>query len=602
MNIFDRNVYYGWMLHFNAIFYPISQVYQGKTLLVDFLSTYGLSPHFLNWIFKIIGLSVFKYSLVMSFINAAIYAFLAWLLFKIMNNKLIAFLTFASVLFYSYFLTRCIYFNDIYFQYFPLRMLFPTLLLLSCSFYPKYKRNTYIFSLIIFPIGILWNTDFGIVTFISWLLFLIYFEFSSIRNFKLFAIKSIQHIVLNIASLITIFMVFGLYIYFRSSHLPNFFKLLEYQRYFYITGFAMQPLKTLPSLWGIIIIIYFMSLSFSLIKLERKNQSTTDSLIFTLSILGLGIFIYHQGKSDYYTMTMINYPAFILLGIFSNKLVDDFKTQKTNIVKLFIGVLLLFIVSTGIFNSIYKSRILLGWAKAGSSVLISSNPNNIIVSQNITFIKKHTSPHEKTLILSSQYDGLYYAETNTACALNIPGSGELFLKSDYIKIIEAINSAQSKIFIEPNNNDPVFNKALLDKLYTAIDSSENKQMFLISKSNGRKINILEENYLNNFTILNATQMTLINPCIENYFELGNYLNRNELFAESIKAYEKALAYKPYENFNYSQVFCNLGWVNGKTQAWDKAIYYTKKALEIDSSNLIRNNLNWLITEKLKQNK
>ncbi len=62
---------------FNAVYYSVVQVYRGIPMLVDnFTNTYGLYPHFLVPVLKIIGLSVVSFSSVMGFLISVSFAFI----------------------------------------------------------------------------------------------------------------------------------------------------------------------------------------------------------------------------------------------------------------------------------------------------------------------------------------------------------------------------------------------------------------------------------------------------------------------------------------------------------------------------------------------
>jgi hypothetical protein len=102
--------------HFNAFFYYVAQVYQGKALLIDFMNQYGLYPHILYSIFKVTGLSVYTFTVTMAVLLFASYACMLVFLYLVTKNKAIAatgFIStatgFISTIFYSYVLQRFIF-------------------------------------------------------------------------------------------------------------------------------------------------------------------------------------------------------------------------------------------------------------------------------------------------------------------------------------------------------------------------------------------------------------------------------------------------------------------------------------------------------------
>jgi hypothetical protein len=76
-NVFHLAVL-GWdrLMETNAVFYSMTQVLAGKFLLVNINSQYGLYAWFLLPLFKVIGLTTFKFSLVMGVLNAISFLFI----------------------------------------------------------------------------------------------------------------------------------------------------------------------------------------------------------------------------------------------------------------------------------------------------------------------------------------------------------------------------------------------------------------------------------------------------------------------------------------------------------------------------------------------
>ena len=57
--------------HFNVVFFPVVQVYQGKALLINCSSQYGLYPQLLLPLFCLVGLSVLSFTVVMALLTGA---------------------------------------------------------------------------------------------------------------------------------------------------------------------------------------------------------------------------------------------------------------------------------------------------------------------------------------------------------------------------------------------------------------------------------------------------------------------------------------------------------------------------------------------------
>ncbi|OQW91723.1 MAG: hypothetical protein BWK78_03780 [Thiotrichaceae bacterium IS1] len=175
-NLFNLENHLPVFHHFNPVFYPVSQILQSKTLLVDLTAQYGLYGHFLEPIFKIFDLTVLNFSIVMALLVAASFYFIFLVLQRTVKNSIIILLGFASISFYNY-LAFKMGTGEPYFQYTPIRFFFPCLILyLSVVYFKGRNKNMYYLTFIASSLSLLWNLETGVVVFLSWLLSLMYFE------------------------------------------------------------------------------------------------------------------------------------------------------------------------------------------------------------------------------------------------------------------------------------------------------------------------------------------------------------------------------------------------------------------------------------------
>ncbi|MEQ8188284.1 MAG: hypothetical protein ABRQ39_09980, partial [Candidatus Eremiobacterota bacterium] len=195
-------------MHFESIFYPILEVSQGKEGLVDFVPLYGLYPHFLQPFFKIIGYTIFNFSFLMGFLLFLSFFILYIFLNEITRSRLIAVLGFFTLLWYNYFygkylLLRLLNLSDPYFQYHPVRFLFPCLYIyLTWKYFNKKNIYLYYSLFIICPVACLWNFDTGIVVSLSYMFILIYQELCE-HNLILAGKKIAWHLISGFSFFIT---------------------------------------------------------------------------------------------------------------------------------------------------------------------------------------------------------------------------------------------------------------------------------------------------------------------------------------------------------------------------------------------------------------
>jgi hypothetical protein len=478
MTIFNKNGYSGWLVHFDAFFYSVTQVFAGKTLLVDFYNQYGLYPHFLEPIFHIIGLSVLNFSIVMSILTALSYILIFLFLKKTVSNNVISFLGFTSVVFFCLLMLR-LDFLDEYFQYVPLRIIFPTILIFLAAIYLKEENKIIYYSLfIISSIAILWNLDTGAIVFVSWFLLLVYDELFQ-QDKKIMIKNCITHLVTALSIFLAVIIGYSIYIYMRSGSFPNYFLFTQYQQFYYISGFAMLPMNLFHP-WNIIILIYFVGLLYAIIN---RGNSYIAKIIFLLSVLGFGIFSYYQGRSHDDVLVVITYPAILLLTIFTDISLNNLTKYGSRLFhNLAFVLILLFILSISICSIGYHFNQYYQYSERGFTELNDTRPT--ILSENIKFIEATSIKGEKILILSGYFNGIYYAESNTESVLNIPGSSEIFLVEDDNKISEFLsNNTDTKVYVastfKKTNNNPARLYKILNQSYRVASITPSKNMALL---------------------------------------------------------------------------------------------------------------------------
>lgn len=494
---------------------------------------------FLEPIFKIIGLSVFKFSIFMSLLSGASFLCLYLSIRKVIANQFLGFLGFLTTVYFNLLIYVNGWNNEPYYQFLPLRFFFPCLItylvilffeapraksprnlrfgfstcvlgrrlksaiaksfllpqLLSSPIKSDFSRrrikkqkNRWLFFLIAFlcSISVLWNMDTGVVVFVSWILTLLYSAFNSSKTPKLVTLLS--DLFLNILIFLVVILLFCLFIFIRSGHFPDFSQLFIYVKIFYGSGFYMLPIPLLGS-WSLIILVYMVGLAMALGKYnpENKTNSYKNTLIFFLSILGLGVFSYYQGRSHYYILPLVTYPAFILLTIYGDQLLSNLK--KYNVLLAHKVLFFLILISIFSFSLINLSDNRLAIKSNLNMGINALNQPPIALKDGIDFISKNVQKNERIMVISNFSAAVYYGETQTASALDLPSLTETFLKKDRDAMIHFLNQkSQYKIFLDNNmltvTDRRNFLADFIQKNITLFDilaTSKNGQMSLVTR-------------------------------------------------------------------------------------------------------------------------
>ncbi len=467
--------------HLNPIYYPISQVMVGKIMLVNLTGLYGLFPVFLKGVLHVIGSSVLSFTTVMGLLLASSYLFLFLFLKKVVKNKIILLIGFSTIIFY--FLEKG---TDIYpyFQYFPVRMLFPSLILLLVAYYASGKKKLLYYVIhLLAATSILWNLDSGLIVYFSWILTLLYGELYT-QNKKIALVNAFKHIIVGLFALAICFVCFGLYTYFISGHLPDLSLVFQYQKMF-LSGFFMIPMP-FPHIW-IVGGIVLLSGLFMAIRgwWDKEEKKSSNFIIFFLSVMGFGLFSYYEGRSHDMTFYSPLFSVIALLTIQSEVIYEYFITNRKSYGYGILFLMIFFFLFSSPINLIYNSGKYYSWVETRIVGILYRSET--LVTKNVDFIKKHTVKGESVIILSQNfYDGIFYSESNTRSALDLPSSTDVFFKRELSYLVNFLKcNTDYKLFIYPRNNyffyDNEVNKIIENK-YKVVDKSMADMALLESNS------------------------------------------------------------------------------------------------------------------------
>ena len=450
--IFQFDFPYTWQnqYDFNVVYYPMTQVYAGSPMLVDgFAANYGLYAHFLNPIFKTTGLSVASFTTVMSLLIVVSFAMIFISMLRTIKIKFVVFLGFASMLYMTLLLHRIATPFDALFAIFPIRQLIPaiTLCIASFYFYNKKKKVFYITSFILLPLSVLWNPEFGLVCLFAWTITLCYTEFKSTDK-KTIVKGCLKHIFIAITSLVLVFSTYSLVIYLTYGELPQLIRLFDSILYFGSLGFMMLPM-TLVHPWNFVILIYVIGLAYAIHALFNKSKmNKKTSFILLLSIMGIGMFFYFQGRSHNWTLLFIIINTFFLLSIFADLLFEKIK-EKSVPLSFYVGLFsILFILGFSACD-LYKHSDKLVELQEQMEDKKKTIEEQKTIKNNIDFINSQLPKTTEKIFIhtSNKYQSLYFAPTKKQSAFN-PGIIDIFTYENCNRLKNKILLDSHDVFIE----------------------------------------------------------------------------------------------------------------------------------------------------------
>ena len=429
--------------HPNIIVYALSQAAAGRT---DY-HQYGFYQRMLAPVFKIISPNMLNISVVMAILFWIGCLSVYWTLFKCMKNKVLI-PAFALVLFLATGGTW--FFNndgrmqisiDPYFAYYPVRFLFPALsvLLFSCLIF---LREKYIVVLCGIGGGVVlwWNIDSGIPVFGAFLV---------IMCLELIFSKTRLPVLMQLLS-------FGISFFFAFLALLIIFSIqqgcvispvesLKYIKLFSSSGFGMMRLPELPAPWGVFAGIYLLGIILGLRSFISGKFNIFAKMSIFLSVLGIGLFTYYQGRSHIWNLSLVIWPALMLMFIYTDRLIRLVKTKLINgSFKMLIFPAVFFAVCAMVTLACGSKMIATDIERTCREIL---TPNDACqLEQDVRFILANAGEN-KVVNIVSDMQGVYYAETGLRAGIDNFGIVELFFVKDWNRIGEELMKAEVPLFI-----------------------------------------------------------------------------------------------------------------------------------------------------------
>lgn len=307
-------------LNLGIVFNSIIQVYHGASVMVDVTSQYGLYAHFIVPFLYIAELSITSISVAFSILF--FFSIFSWFLFMLntTRNYFLSLVGLIAAVFVS--TTMGMEWpGEIYYQYMPLRSLFPAILLFSFIFYIKNQSLTSrIIISSILSLGIMWNIETGIAVFFAFIVFDLYLKYNPDEKFTKNLIPMLYTIIQSLTSCVVTVGLFFIFINSRSDGLTisSIFAPLFLYGGAFISGdhpwqLAARHICTL--------MLYQVGIAVAISDLFMKKRSNLSAGIFLVSILGIGVQIYYLFKSTHHSpAALTSYPLIILITLLASRI------------------------------------------------------------------------------------------------------------------------------------------------------------------------------------------------------------------------------------------------------------------------------------------
>lgn len=449
MNTFDTPYSVENKYDFAAVYYSVTQVFAGVPMLVDgFTNTYGLYPHFLNPLFQLTGLSVFNFSLTMSLILLLCFLLNFYVLRKFVSNKIILFLGFATMIFFSYLDRKLLNHFDNYFALFPIRYVIPSVLLFLTSWYvSRPSQKLYFATFFVMATFILWNPEIGIVCYLSWIAVNIYRDLYDATG-KINLKKIATTIITGIGTAVVVFYSYKLIIRMSYGVSPDLGLLWNTIFVFGKVGFGLLPMDAVHP-WNVAALILITGFMYAIAQLHRKAVTPKATIILLLSLIGVGYFFYFQGRSHSSHLSSSMGFCLLLLTILGDELWTIVKRNNDLLFSALFTVFL-FLVSFSFIELLYNSdKIIAMVYQEDDKNHYAAETDNIEAGRRL--IETTSKEREKILVLAQRKNQPLFLDGSKRLHAFNPGYLDLFFKSDVPRLEDMIVDSNYNIYLESSN-------------------------------------------------------------------------------------------------------------------------------------------------------
>lgn len=466
--------------HFEAFSYPIYKAEQGLILGNDFRNIYGYYPYFYALLSNIIGaMSTFKITLINAFLLLITWLCGIFYIYKITKNKLFAFLL--SIVFI--YLTGGNF--SYYLQFAPLRIIaFAVLLLLVTLYTQKQKKSLIFLGFLFSALAIVWNFETGLINIIAWTAFLSYAELNNYTlKDKQFYFKTAKYLFYALITFIFALITFKYLPYFISGKTVMLKNILFAQNMFYTQGLMMGKINPLHP-WFLPLIIYITALILALqplLKCEKNEDKDLPLLVF-LSIFGLGIYTYYQGRSFITNLITVLFPAILILPIIIKKIyqkISYFTAEKTENIKNMFYVLhfsIFYLIAFGALLFMFSVFIL-------NLPKVRHAQQNWPIRQKVQYLAYLVQ--DKNPLIFTLDSAFYYKALNKKNNLPVAAPIDFFLKQDYYNLFSYLNRTKTSIVLDKEQftRMNMFVPAELNELLQKTTHTQNDEFVLFEYKN-----------------------------------------------------------------------------------------------------------------------
>ena len=451
------------MPHLNPLLYALAEYARGAPLGREVISLYGLYPVLVAPFFGLAGGSFSAAIGVFAALVVVTVALTAWLTRRAILNPYLATCTFLASTYYSHinpkiFIGDGAVLRDPYFQYVPIRKLFPVLVLLTLAFgmEPRRQKACGWAAFALSVVAILWNVDSGLAcmagtlafAFAPWLV-----APSQLWKERWALLRAAPRFLLTAAAIAAaVVTTFSLLFFAHCGEWPEIATSISLPALCSRYGFTFVQLPHGLQFWQIICVLYVVGFFYAMTLCARREELSRGRFLAALCITGLALMMYYFGRSDAYNIYNPSWLFYVVMGVLAQALLAEWRTLPWTGRGFF--VLLSFYLAVGAVSILSNARVVYDGVQVG----IRAWRDRAIAHQQLTtvydFIHDQTQPGGQALILTRDQESMLYLGSATRPALRMPSTSELFLRSQVQRVLDFLAANTTvPVFAQPGEDD-----------------------------------------------------------------------------------------------------------------------------------------------------
>lgn len=419
-------------VHFDAAIYALTQVINGKTILVDLPSQYGLFPEIIAPLLRLVGSTVKSVTVLFAILQIASLCSLFYVLSKLTHKYWLLLLLGSLTLVLVTFSTPILFMHvkEPYFQYWPIRFIWPSMSILA--FYHFVLNKTVARTILMSSMGAMatfWNMDSGlfiVIAFGAYLVSQLILSLSEGRNPSYWIKLTVLHIVASVL----VFAGLLFYLTLKSGSSLNFYWLIHYQRTFYLMGFMALPLPYRLNPWVCILGIYLLGIIDSLYSWKQRVNPISSDTLFYVCILGIGLFTYYEGRAHPNNLIQVCWPAVVASILLTSQMLKSIELKRLSKNYFhYTALAFSFYIICSVVFMMHLRLIVKSTFEVANEAIHPTEHRTALLLNELAFIQKFAKQNSDCLILSNR-SSIYYLESGHASPVKGPGLSETILQSD----------------------------------------------------------------------------------------------------------------------------------------------------------------------------